>query len=129
MINCNNYLTLGRHVFPVKKSLLIAIPMRSELFWQLRIWSMGDIRGSKVNPYAYSENLIPFYNRSFKRWQDALSEEITWNECYDEDLETRNAGLSLGAHDDIDKGVIRFSNAIGLDFRIHWSGIYQTSSD
>ena len=118
-----NFMAIGPYVLPVEYSALTAILSTRGFYWQIKIRARGRIGPLRVEPFAYSENLIPLFNRPVQTWQDVLCEDITWTECFDEGLEEWNAKVAYSSHDEIDEGLIRFTAATGMVFRIEWSGV------
>jgi hypothetical protein len=122
-------MSVGPYVFSVKTALLTADLGPNDIVWQVRIWAEeGALAGEIVEPYAYSENLLPLYGKRFSKWQDVLREEISWAECYNEEHGEMNASLNLHVHDCIDNGLIRFTDPEDLCFRVKWTGDIDTSA-
>jgi hypothetical protein len=129
MVEPADFMTIGDYSFPVEDARFTGYLEPPNFLWQIRIWAKeGELHGETASPYAYSEDILPFHNRILGKWQDLLTEEIAWEECFNEARRQWHAGIYLFTHDQIDNGLIRFENIKGEMFRAFWSGAIDTTA-
>lgn len=124
----DDVMSIGPYEFKVDGGSLEANLRPRMFYWSLRIYATGVIDGDALEAVAYSENLLPLLNKPLSKWQDAIANNISWVNAYNESSGQYEGSLYLYSHEAINRSVIRFGAPLNGTFRVSWSGTAEVNA-